>query len=85
MRKSIILSAMLVVLVLPVAAQAASETKAMLSIKCSVEQLKKIIGDALIKIGPNASGNPKIFNITLNTEKMTFQQLTQKMVAAKCY
>jgi len=85
MRKSIILSAVLVVLVLPVAAQAASDTKAVLSNKCSVEQLKKIIGDALVKIGPSASGNPKIFNITLNTEKMTFQQLTQKMVAAKCY
>ncbi len=85
MRIPIILPAVLAFMVLPFAAQAAKETRAILSPKCSAAQLKKIAGAALIKIVPSPSGNAKIFNITLHPERMTFAQLTQKMVAAKCF
>lgn len=85
MRIPLILPAVLAVMVLPIAAQAQKETRAVLSNKCSVEQLKKIARKALIKIAPSPSGNPKIHNITLHPERMTFAQLTQKMLAAKCF
>ena len=85
MRIPIIVPAALAIMVLPFAAQAATETRAVLSNSCSVEQLKKIIGKALVKIAPSPSGNAKIHNITLHPERMTFSQLTQKMIAAKCF
>lgn len=67
----------------PSLASATAETRAMLSKNCSVDKVKSIGGDAIVKIEKGAS--PIIVNITLDTGKMTWQQLTVKMNAAGCF
>jgi hypothetical protein len=70
---------------LPATAQAKQESRAVLSNKCDVAKLRQIAGEALVRIGPGPGGNAKIHTITLDTSKLTFQQLTQKMVKAGCF
>ena len=71
--------------VLPAAAQAKQESRAVLSNKCDVAKLKSLAGAALVKIGPGPGGNAKIHTVTLDTSKLTFQQLSQKMAKARCF
>lgn len=62
------------------------ETSAVMSNKCDEAKIRQIAGDALIKIEPQDWGNGvKGFIITLETDKMTFAQLAQKMNENGCY
>jgi hypothetical protein len=62
------------------------ETSAVMSNKCDEAKIRLIVGDALIKIEPQDWGNGvKGFIITLETDKMTFAQLAQKMNENGCY
>ena len=68
--------------VFPAAGLAKEETSAVASPKCDMEKLKKIGGDAIVKIEKGSWEGG--FNVTLNTDKMTFNDLIQKMVAEGC-
>ncbi|MEJ2122553.1 MAG: hypothetical protein P8Z76_18000 [Alphaproteobacteria bacterium] len=85
MKKTVILTAVATALLLPAAAQAKQESRAVLSNKCDAAKLKSIAGGALVKIGPGPGKNAKIHTVTLDTSKLTFQQLTQKMAKAGCF
>jgi hypothetical protein len=82
--KSILFAAAAAALVLaPTAASAKVEKRAMLSKSCSMDKVKSLAGDAIVKVEKGAS--PIILNITLDTGKMTWQQLTVKMNTAACF
>lgn len=67
-------------------AVAAPETSAVSSPKCDEEKVRKLCGDALVKIEKAEwAGDMKGFNITLDTSKMTFGDLTKKMLDAGCF
>jgi len=61
------------------------ETSAVMSNKCDEAKIKQIAGDALIKIDPQDWGDVKGFLVTLETDKMTFADLTKKMQEAGCF
>ena len=61
---------------------AAEKTQAVASPKCDMEKVKKIGGKAVVKIEKGAWDGG--YNITLNTDKLTFSELLQKMVKEKC-
>jgi hypothetical protein len=85
MKKTVILTPVATALLHPAAAQAKEESRAMLSNKCDAAKLKSIAGGALVKIGPGPGNNAKTHTVTLDTSKLTFQQLTQKMAKAGCF
>jgi hypothetical protein len=85
MKRTVILTAIAAALVVPAAAQAKQESRAVLSKKCDAAKLKAIAGPALVKIGPGPGNNATIHTVTLDTSKLTFQQLTQKMTKAGCF
>ena len=85
MKKTVILTAIATALLLPAAAQAKEESRAVLSNKCDAAKLKTIAGGALVKIGPGPGNKANIHTVTLDTSKLTFQQLTQKMAKAGCF
>jgi len=64
---------------------AGNESASVMSKKCDKAKIEEFCGDALVKIvGPQDWGGIKGFIVTLDTAKMTFKQLTDKMVAAGC-
>ena len=85
MRKLLLALAAAALVAAPGAALAANQTSALMSPKCDADKLKKLAGDALVKIGPNASGAKNIYDVTLDTAKMKFSALTQKMIKAGCF
>lgn len=64
-------------------ALAAAEASSVLSPKCDADQLGQIAGDALVSIEPGTAEN--IWVITLDTDRMTFEELAQEMVSAGCF
>ena len=83
MKKLLIAAGCAAVLVAPVAAQAAVETRAMLSKSCNPDKLKELSGGAIADIKPGPAAN--IYTISLDTGKMSWQDLTVKMNAAGCF
>ncbi len=69
----------------PGASFAAEETFAALSPKCDAEKISEIVGDAVTKVAPNASGTVGAFDVTLDTEKLSKQEFLKKLVEAGCY
>lgn len=59
------------------------QTSAIMSPKCDEAKIKSLAGDALKEI-KKASWKGG-YNVTLDTSKMTFSQLTQKMQKEGCY
>ena len=64
-------------------AAAATETKAMLSKSCSVDKVKQLSEGAAVRVVPGAVAS--IVNVTLDTSKMSWVDLTKKMHAAGCF
>jgi len=65
-----------------------AQTSAVMSNNCTPDQIKKLAGDAVIKINPtpnNPGTNYKSYNITLDINKMDFGALTKKMLDAGCF
>ena len=83
MKVVLIAAAAATIALAPGLASAKVEKRAMLSKSCDMEKVKSLGGDAVVKIEKGAS--PIIVNITLDTGKMTWQQLTVKMNAAGCF
>ena len=67
----------------PSVASAKTEKRAMLSKSCSMDKVKSLGGDAIVKLEKGPS--PIILLVTLDTGKMTWQQLTVKMNSAGCF
>lgn len=84
MKKMICLSVLLVLAIVTYVF-AKPETNAVMSNKCDEAKIRQITGEALIKIEPQDWNGVKGFIITLETDKMTFAELAQKMQAAGCY
>lgn len=66
----------------------AKETSsALYSPGCSQEQIKEMAGDALTKISKNQQwGNDSEgYIVTLDTDKMTFADLSKEMMKAGCF
>ncbi len=65
---------------------AKEETNAVMSKSCDEAKVRELAGEALIKIVPQEwAGGLKGFNITLDTSKLTFADLTKKMMEAGCF
>lgn len=64
-------------------ARAGEETSALSSPKCDMEKLKKLIGDGLVKIVPGVSDG--IYNVTIDTAKVTSGDIVKKMLDAGCF
>jgi len=62
---------------------AKTETKAMLSKSCSVEKVRQLSGGAAVRVVPGATTT--ILNVTLDTTRMSWVDLTKKMHAAGCF
>ncbi len=64
---------------------AKEESSALMSKNCDEAKIKELAGEALIKITVQDWGNDlKGFTVTLNADKMTMKELTDKMHAAGC-
>ena len=63
------------------------KTSALYSPGCNEKQLKTLAGDALIKISvkQNWANDTKGYIVTLDTVKLSYGSLTQKMASAKCF
>ena len=83
MKSVLIAAAAAAIALAPNLASAKAEKRAMLSKSCSMDKVKSLGGDAIVKVEKGAS--PIILNITLDTGKMTWQQLTVKMNTAGCF
>lgn len=59
------------------------ETKAMLSKGCTIQKVRDITKGAAVKVANNGTTNS--VNVTLDTTKMTWLDLTKKMHAAGCF
>lgn len=72
---------------LPIMAGKNHKASAIYSPGCNIEQIKELVGDALIKISPQQSwdNNTEGFIVTLDLDKMDYSELTMKMMKAKCY
>ena len=68
----------------PSIAMAKEETRAMASRACKADKLKQVGGSAVVKVAPAPQNTPNVYRITLDTTKMTWQQLTRKLAQAKC-
>jgi len=78
-----ILAAAACVAVLASPAMAKTETKAMLSKSCSVAKVKQLSEGAAVRVVPGAAAT--IVNVTLDTTKMSWVDLTKKMHVAGCF
>ena len=83
MRKLLTAASVVAALAMPMTADAASETRAMLSKSCSPEKLKEISGGAITEIKPGPAAN--IYTISLDTSKLSWNQLVAKMNSAGCF
>jgi hypothetical protein len=64
------------------------KTSAVMSNNCAPEKLKELAGEGFVKVNDkpnNPDGKFKSYNITLDTTKTTFADLTKKMMEAKCF
>lgn len=67
------------------ASYAKEESSALMSKNCDEAKIKELAGNALIKITSQDWGNGlKGFTVTLDSDKMTMKDLTDKMHAAGC-
>lgn len=67
-------------------ANPAHKTSAVASPNCDEAMIKKLAGDGLVRIvAQHWGGNLKGFNITLDTQKLTFSKLTKKMLDKQCF
>lgn len=64
-------------------ALAKTETKAMLNTGCSIDKVRQITQGAATKVAANGTTNS--VNITLDTTRMSWLDLTKKMHAAGCF
>lgn len=83
MRKILLAMGAAAIIAAPAVSQAAEETRAVLSPSCDPAKLREIAGDAVVNIEPGAQ--PNIYNITLETSKMDFNQLAQQMAQNGCF
>lgn len=83
MKKLLIAAGCAAVLAAPIAAQAATETRAMMSKSCNPEKLKELSGGAITAIKPGPAAN--VYTISLDTAKMSWQDLVVKMNGAGCF
>ncbi len=75
----------LVLLVVTSVSFAKEETSALMSKNCDEAKIKELAGAALIKITAQDWGDGlKGFTVTLDNDKMTIKDLTDKMHAAGC-
>lgn len=76
-----------VLILFPLLGFAEQSTSAILSPKCDEAKLREIAGEALIKIIETTSleGGGKIYSITLEITKLTFGDLTKKMMEQGCF
>lgn len=71
---------------LSLAVWAAQETSTISSPKCDEAKVAALAGDALVKIEPAKwDGSLPAFIVTLNTDKLSFGKLAEKMKTAGCY
>ena len=63
-------------------ALAKEEKQAILSKKCDAKKLKEIGGEAIVKVEKGAWEGG--YNVTLKTDKMSWNDLMQKMAKAEC-
>ena len=63
------------------------KTSAVMSRNCNMEKLREVIGDALVEISPQSWNDTSVpgFVITLDTTKLSFSDLTKKMVQNNCF
>ena len=86
MAHKIFLAVILFVLSISTPVFAKPETSSVSSPKCDEAKLKQLCGDAFVKIEKAQwSGDLRGFNVTLETSKMTFGELTKKMLNAGCF
>lgn len=64
-------------------AHAGEETSAMASPKCDADKLQEIGGDGVVKVEQGAWAGG--YNVTLNTDELTFADLTAKMAEEGCF
>ncbi len=83
MRKTLLTLAAAALISAPTVAIAKVDTRAMLSKKCDAEKLKQLSGGAITAIKPGPGQD--IYTVSLDTAKMTWAALTQKMVKAGCF
>jgi len=83
MKKTTIIMIVLILSSFSLPVFADQQSSSVSSPKCNEKKLKTLTGDALIKIvkGSWEGG----YTITLETSKMTFVQLTKKMMDAGCF
>ena len=84
MRKTILSAIAAAALAVASTAAAGEQTSAVMSPKCDAEKLKELADGAISKAEPNPYTDPGIYNVTLDTSKMTFADLMKKMVDADC-
>ena len=63
-------------------ALAGEETNAVASPKCDADKIKELGGDAVVKVEKGAWEGG--YNVTLDTDKLTFAGLIEKLVDAGC-
>lgn len=85
MKIKFILLSLIFVFSFAMSVQAKQESASVMSKNCDQEKVKKIAGDALVKISaPQDWGGLKGFLITLDGDKMTLADFAKKMAAAGC-
>lgn len=62
---------------------AKTETQAISSPKCDQKKLRAMAGNAAVKV--EAGSWEGSYNVTLDTAKMTFDELLKKLVKEKCF
>ncbi|MBU0505390.1 MAG: hypothetical protein ABII18_06285 [bacterium] len=66
--------------------QAEQQTNAVMSKSCDEAKIREIAGDAIIKIEAKQwTAELRGFNITLDLNKLSFADLTKKMLDAGCF
>lgn len=60
---------------------------AIMSPNCDADQIKDIAGDALLSISKNQSWGDEVkgYIVKLDTNKMSYNDLTRKMMQANCF
>ena len=81
-----LIASLLVAMMFSFSALAKEETSALMSKTCDEKKIRELAGDAIVKIEAQDWGaGLKGFTVTINADKMSMKELTEKMQAAKCY